>query len=136
MDVSDGLAVDLGHIARRSGVRCVVELERVPLAEGATSTTLGFGEDFELLAAVPEPGGSLRSAGSRRAKASSCCSTASPTRSPAGSTSQQVSDTQEVSDTQVRANAFSKCFFGRAPCTVSRGSPPANRITVGSESTP
>ena len=34
------------------------------------------------------------------------------------------------------ANAFSKCFFGRAPCTVSRGSPPANRITVGSESTP
>jgi thiamine-monophosphate kinase len=56
MDVSDGLAADLGHIARRSGVRCVVELERVPLAEGATVGDLGFGEDFELLAAVPEPG--------------------------------------------------------------------------------
>ena len=56
MDVSDGLAVDLGHLARRSGVRCVVELERVPLAEGATLDDVGFGEDFELLVAVPEAG--------------------------------------------------------------------------------
>jgi thiamine monophosphate kinase len=56
MDVSDGLAVDLAHIARRSGVRCVVELERVPLADGATLDDVGFGEDFELLAAVAEPG--------------------------------------------------------------------------------
>jgi thiamine-monophosphate kinase len=56
MDVSDGLAVDLGHIARRSGVRCVVELERVPLAEGATLADVGFGEDYELLAAVPDAG--------------------------------------------------------------------------------
>jgi thiamine-monophosphate kinase len=56
MDISDGLAADLGHIARRSGVRCVVELEHVPLAEGATVDDLGFGEDFEVLAAVPEPG--------------------------------------------------------------------------------
>jgi thiamine-monophosphate kinase len=56
MDISDGLAADLGHIARRSGVRLIVELERVPVAEGATVDDLGFGEDFELLAAVPEPG--------------------------------------------------------------------------------
>jgi thiamine-monophosphate kinase len=56
MDISDGLAADLGHIARRSGARCIVELERVPLAEGASVDDLGFGEDFELLAAVPEPG--------------------------------------------------------------------------------
>ncbi len=56
LDVSDGIAVDLGHIARRSGVRCVVELERVPLAGGATLDDVGFGEDFELLAAVPEAG--------------------------------------------------------------------------------
>jgi thiamine-monophosphate kinase len=56
MDVSDGLGADLGHIARRSGVRCVVELDRVPLGQGATVDDLGFGEDFELLAAVPEPG--------------------------------------------------------------------------------
>jgi thiamine-monophosphate kinase len=56
MDISDGLAVDAAHIAKRSGVRCVVELERVPLSVGATVDDLGFGEDYELLAAVPEPG--------------------------------------------------------------------------------
>jgi len=56
LDLSDGLAVDAGHVARRSGVRCVVELERVPLAPGATVEDVGFGEDFELLAAVPDPG--------------------------------------------------------------------------------
>jgi thiamine-monophosphate kinase len=55
LDVSDGLAVDAGHIARRSGVRCVIELDRVPLAPGATVDDLGFGEDFELLAATPDP---------------------------------------------------------------------------------
>ena len=53
LDLSDGLEPDLGHIVRRSGVRCVVELERVPLTEGATIEDLGFGEDYELLAAVP-----------------------------------------------------------------------------------
>jgi thiamine-monophosphate kinase len=53
LDVSDGLAHDLARLAQRSGVRCTVELERVPLAEGATIEDLGFGEDYELLAAVP-----------------------------------------------------------------------------------
>jgi thiamine-monophosphate kinase len=56
LDVSDGLAVDAGHIASRSGCRVVVELERVPLASGAELEDLGFGEDYELLAAVPKAG--------------------------------------------------------------------------------
>ena len=57
LDVSDGLAADAGHIAERSGCRLVIELERVPLADGAEPDDAGFGEDYELLAAVADPDG-------------------------------------------------------------------------------
>jgi thiamine-monophosphate kinase len=57
LDLSDGLERDAAHLARRSGVKAVIELERVPLAGGADMTDLGFGEDFELLAAVEDPAG-------------------------------------------------------------------------------
>ena len=56
IDISDGIARDAAHIADRSGCRVVVELDRVPLAEGATIDDLGFGEDYELLAAVVDSG--------------------------------------------------------------------------------
>jgi len=57
LDISDGLAVDAAHIAARSRVRCVIDVETVPLAKGATVDDLGFGEDYELLAAVADPQG-------------------------------------------------------------------------------
>jgi thiamine-monophosphate kinase len=56
LDISDGLGVDAAHLARRSGCRVEIELESVPLADGATVADLAFGEDYELLAAVERPG--------------------------------------------------------------------------------
>jgi thiamine-monophosphate kinase len=55
LDLSDGLGRDADRIAERSGCRLVIELDRVPLAAGATHDDLGFGEDYELLVATPNP---------------------------------------------------------------------------------
>src|SRR5262249_55454557 len=55
LDISDGIAADAAHIAERSRCRVAVELDRVPLAQGALPEDAGFGEDYELLAATPDP---------------------------------------------------------------------------------
>lgn len=55
LDISDGLGPDAGHIARRSGCKLVIDVDSVPLADGATIDDLSFGEDYELLAATPDP---------------------------------------------------------------------------------
>jgi thiamine-monophosphate kinase len=58
-DISDGLAVDAARLAVRSACQVVIDLERVPLAGGASLDDLGFGEDYELLAATPDALGFL-----------------------------------------------------------------------------
>jgi thiamine-monophosphate kinase len=56
LDLSDGIASDAQRIAERSGVKLVIEVERLPLAPGLDEVgdepfwTLG--EDYELLAAL------------------------------------------------------------------------------------
>jgi thiamine-monophosphate kinase len=64
IDVSDGLSGDLGHVARASGVRLVVDVAALPVdpmvAEAAAALgvdplewVLGGGEDHALVAALP-----------------------------------------------------------------------------------
>ena len=53
IDVSDGIASDAERLAEASGCGAVVELERLPRAEGASVEQAATGgEDFELLAAL------------------------------------------------------------------------------------
>jgi thiamine-monophosphate kinase len=57
MDISDGLAADLPRLAAASGVCCAVDLDLVPRFDGVdTEEAARGGEDYELLAALAEPG--------------------------------------------------------------------------------
>ena len=54
IDVSDGLASDLRHLGRSSGVG--IDLDQVPVADGASlDEALGGGEDYELVMATSDP---------------------------------------------------------------------------------
>ena len=52
MDISDGLATDLRHILKQSGVGAVLEAKSIPVV-GSFDEALYGGEDFELLFTVP-----------------------------------------------------------------------------------
>lgn len=55
MDISDGMASDLRHILNCSGVGAAIDLENIPIDQGATlDDALSGGEDYELLLTVRE----------------------------------------------------------------------------------
>ena len=63
IDVSDGLAADLGHILAANAVGAVIELDRLPRSSALQALpelprqwelALGGGEDYELCFTVPE----------------------------------------------------------------------------------
>ncbi len=56
IDVSDGLAAEIGHVCRESGVGVRIEAASVPVGDGATlAHALAGGDDYELLICHPEP---------------------------------------------------------------------------------
>ena len=87
IDVSDGLAADVRHLADASGVG--IALDHVPVAMGATDDeALGGGEDYELIIATAGPDGlvaAFESAGLRVPIAIGRCTADPEERTLAGS---------------------------------------------------
>lgn len=54
IDLSDGLAGDVAHLAHASGVHCVLDLDAIPCMPGVdVERALASGEEYELLVAAP-----------------------------------------------------------------------------------
>ncbi|MGA8260951.1 MAG: thiamine-phosphate kinase [Arenicellales bacterium] len=62
IDISDGLAADLGHICESSGVGALVDVSRLPISESyrrllskvGWEPAMSFGDDYELCFTVPQ----------------------------------------------------------------------------------
>jgi thiamine-monophosphate kinase len=87
IDISDGLAADVRHLADASGVG--IALDVVPVAVGATDDeALGGGEDYELIIATGDPDGlthAFAAAGLRAPIAIGICTSDTEERTLAGS---------------------------------------------------
>ncbi len=54
IDISDGLAADVAHLAHASGLRITIELARLPTVSGADPrAALASGEEYELAVVLP-----------------------------------------------------------------------------------
>lgn len=60
IDLSDGIAGDIKHLLKSSQVGATIELNNIPIAQGATlEQALSGGEDYKLLFTIDQDGASL-----------------------------------------------------------------------------